>query len=90
MTELTLLTRDGCHLCDTMKTVVARVGRQHPVVLNEIDISTRPDLERQFGHDIPVLLDGDRVIARHRISSSQLVGALSLSSQTARDTKKGG
>ena len=88
MTELTLLTRDGCHLCDTMKNVVARVGQQYPIVLNEIDISTRPDLERQFGHDIPVLLDGNRLIARHRVSASQLVGALAPSSHATQ--KKGG
>lgn len=76
MTELTLLTRAGCHLCETMKTVVARVQRRHPIMLNEIDISARPDLEREFGNDIPVLMDGDQIIARHRISTSQLTAAL--------------
>lgn len=90
MTELTLLTRAGCHLCDTMKTVVTRVHRQYPIALNEIDISGQPDLEQKFGNDIPVLLSGDRIIARHRISTSQLVSALCLLSEPLSDTKKDG
>ena len=76
MTELALLTRDGCHLCQTMKTIIAHVQREHPLSLTEIDIGTRPDLEEQFGTQIPVLLRGDQVIARYRVASAQLVEAL--------------
>ena len=90
MTELTLLTRAGCHLCEAMKTVVARVQRRHPITLNEIDISARPDLEREFGNDIPVLMDGDQIIARHRISTSQLTAALVPPSELHTGTKKDG
>lgn len=90
MTELTLLTRAGCHLCEAMKTVVARVQRRHPITLNEIDISARPDLERKFGNDIPVLMDGDQIIARHRISTSQLTAALVPPSELHTGTRKGG
>ena len=59
-----------------MKTVVARVHRRYPIVVKEIDISGRPDLEREFGNDIPVLLNGHQIIARHRISASQLTAAI--------------
>jgi len=77
MTELTLVTRDGCHLCDAMKAVVAQVQRHRPVQLTEVDISTRPDLQRRYDTEIPVLLRGDHVIAQQRISVSQLIVALS-------------
>ena len=90
MTELTLLTRAGCHLCETMKTVVARVHRRYPIVVKEIDISGRPDLEREFGNDIPVLLNGHQIIARHRISASQLTAAIVSPSGSTADTKKDG
>ena len=76
MTQLTLLTRNGCHLCESMKTIVAHVRRAHPLTLTEIDIGTRPDLEEQFGTQIPVLLKGNQVIARYRVSTSQLIAAL--------------
>ena len=76
MTELTLLTRDGCHLCDEMKAAIAHFQFTHPMVVTEVDISTRPDLEHQFGTEIPVLLRGATVVARHRITEAQLVAAV--------------
>ena len=87
MTELTLLTRPGCHLCDAMKAIVAQVHARYPLVLHEIDISTEPELLRQHGNDIPVLLDGGRVLARHRISASQL--SVALSERSPAPTKNG-
>ena len=90
MTALTLLTRTGCHLCETMKMVVTQVERRYPIVLNEIDISVRPDLERKFGNDIPVLISGDQIIARHRISVSQLTAVLTLPSKPTAERKKDG
>jgi len=87
MTELTLLTRPGCHLCDAMKAIVAQVQAQFPLVLHEIDISAKPELVLQHGSDIPVLLDGDLVLARHRISAAQL--SLALSERSTAQTKNG-
>ena len=79
MTNLTLLTRDGCHLCDDMKAVVTRVQRIRPLTLREVDISTRPELKRRFGTEIPVLLRGDDVIARHHITERELLEKLDIS-----------
>ena len=73
MTELTLLTRGGCHLCGEMKAVITPLQRTHGIVLTEVDISTRPDLERRFGTEIPVLLRGTTLLARHRITKMQLL-----------------
>lgn len=73
-----------------MKMVVAQVDRRYPIVLNEIDISVRPDLERKFGNDIPVLISGDQIIARHRISVSQLTAVLTLPSKPTAERKKDG
>ena len=90
MAELTLYTRQGCHLCDIMKSVIDQAGLKHPIGLTEIDISIRPDLEENFGNDIPVLLCGNRILARHRISVSQLIVQLTVSSVAPRKTKKSG
>ena len=76
MTELTLLTRHGCHLCDVMKTVIATVQSHQPIHLTEIDIADHPDLEQRYGTEIPVLLCGDRVLARYRVSATQLLERL--------------
>src|SRR5262245_43907012 len=50
---LTLFSRPGCHLCDDMKAIVARVVRSRPEVsIEEVDISTDPALEAQYGTEI--------------------------------------
>ena len=76
MIQLTLLTREGCHLCDRMKAVVAKACETHPILLHEIDISTNQDLEKKFGMEIPVLMIKERVIASSRISVSSLLAWL--------------
>jgi hypothetical protein len=71
---LTIYSRPGCHLCDEMKAVVARVvrGSATPVTIDEIDISTDADLEARYGLEIPVLLIDGRKAAKYRIAEDAL------------------
>jgi hypothetical protein len=69
---LTLYSRPGCHLCDEMKTLVTHVARTIPIALEEIDISTDPALEAQYGLEIPVLLVEGRKAAKYRIGEEEL------------------
>ena len=74
MIALTIYSRPGCHLCDEMKTLVRRVVRSvtAPVTIEEIDISTDPDLEVRYGVEIPVLLVDGRKVAKYRVSEKEL------------------
>ena len=82
MLALTIYSRPGCHLCDDMKAVVDHVAkglaRAHaePIAIDEIDISTDPDLEARYGLEIPVLLVNGRKVAKYRISEEELVRVL--------------
>ncbi len=71
---LTLYSRPGCHLCDEMKAVVQRVTRTiaMPIAIHEVDISTDPDLESRYGLEIPVLLVGERKVAKYRVAEEEL------------------
>jgi len=82
---LTIYSRPGCHLCEEMKTVVARVARRVELTLHEIDISTDPALEQRFGLEIPVLLVGEKKIAKYRVTETELTRILA-----ARDGQSGG
>ena len=75
-TRLTLYSRDGCHLCEEMKTVVARVARRVELTLNEIDISTDPALDQRFGLEIPVLWVGGQKVAKYRVTETELTRIL--------------
>ena len=72
MNRLTLYSRPGCHLCDEMKAVVARLARSMPLTVEEIDISTDPELERLYGLEIPVLLVDGKKAAKYRVTEDAL------------------
>lgn len=76
MIRLTLYTRPGCHLCDTMKNVVDEVAREEPVTLREVDVTGDAGLERRFGTEVPVLAHGERVVARVRTTRAALLDSL--------------
>ena len=71
---LTIYSRPGCHLCDEMKAIVHRVAdaAKPPLAVEEIDISTDPDLEARYGLEIPVLLVDGRKIAKYRVTEEAL------------------
>ena len=78
MIALTLYSRPGCHLCDEMKTIVQRVARasSDAVTIDEIDISTDPDLEARYGLEIPVLLIDGKKTAKYRVTEEELTRIL--------------
>ena len=78
MIALTLYSRPGCHLCDEMKAVVRRAinSIQEPITLEEIDISTDPDLEARYGLEIPVLLVNGKKTAKYRLTDADIMRIL--------------
>ena len=74
MIVLTVYSRPGCHLCDEMKAVVQRVVHTEttPIQVEEIDISTDPELEARYGLEIPVLLVDGRKVAKYRVTDGDL------------------
>ena len=78
MIVLTLYSRPGCHLCEEMKAVVQRVARavDASIAVEEIDISTNPDLEARYGLEIPVLVVDGRKVAKYRVTEGELTRIL--------------
>jgi thiol-disulfide isomerase/thioredoxin len=73
--RLTIYSKPGCHLCDEMKSLVHRVVAQHsnePIAVDEIDISSDPDLLDRYGLEIPVLLIDGKKAAKYRVSEEAL------------------
>ena len=74
MIAITLYSRPGCHLCDDMKAIVARVVRvvSPSAIVEEIDISSDPDLESRYGTEIPVLMVNGKKAAKYRVTENAL------------------
>ena len=73
---ITIYSKPGCHLCEAMKALVERVGRRVLLQIEEIDISTDPELMRLYELEIPVLLIAGRKAAKYRISEEDLLRRL--------------
>ena len=71
--RLTIYSKPGCHLCDEMKAVVrSAIADRLDITVEEIDISTNPDLLDRYGVEIPVLMIDGRKAAKYRVSSEQI------------------
>ncbi len=80
-TDLTLLTKPGCHLCDEARTVVhdvtdALAAEGAAVRIVERSILDDPTLTAAFAHDIPVVFIGDAFHSRWRVDPATLEAAL--------------
>lgn len=65
---LTLYTRAGCHLCEQAEAgLQALAYRYEPV-----DVSGNPELEARYGHDVPVLALGERVLLKGVLGRGRL------------------
>ena len=75
--QLGLYTRKHCCLCDDMKRVIARVAAVVPLALNEIDVDSAPELQQQFGNEVPVLFIDGRKAFKYRVTERELRKKLS-------------
>ena len=66
MTRVVLYGKPGCCLCDEAREAVATVRASHPFDLDEVDVSTDPDLHHRYGERIPVVVvDGEELLEGH-------------------------
>jgi len=74
--RITLVTRPGCHLCDTARSTVRQVADELGVPWDEVSVDDDPALLERYAEQIPVtLVDG----ARHdywRVDADRLRAAL--------------
>lgn len=75
MIAITIYSRPGCHLCEDMKALVARVAGETATIA-EVDITSDPALEERYGLEIPVLMIDGRKVAKYRIDEAALQRAL--------------
>lgn len=70
--ELTLLTRAGCHLCATAAETVARIGAEAGLTPREVDVDTDPQLQAEYGDRVPVVLLNGREHSYFTVDAARL------------------
>jgi hypothetical protein len=74
---LTLLTRDGCGLCEELQKELLQFAATRPLPeLSVLDVDSIADLQRRYGHHIPVLLLDGIEVCRHRLDVAELARLL--------------
>lgn len=68
------LTREGCHLCDEARPILAKVAKGMNVSIDEVDIDGDDELTKRYGLRVPVILGThDRVLAEGVIDDRKLL-----------------
>ena len=66
VSRLTLLSREGCELCDEMLAELRAFCESRVIAFEIVDVDSDAQLRRRFGHRVPVLLlDGEAVCHGH-------------------------
>ncbi len=80
--ELTLIGRNGCHLCEVaqgdLAQVIARFAAEHPEAeysVNDLEIDQHPQYSG-YSDEIPVLLLNGRQLSFWRIDQDRVYAAL--------------
>ena len=70
--EVTMYTREGCHLCEEAKAAMAPLLLEFGAKLREVDIDDDPVLFERYTDDVPVIFIGGQLFAQHRIDQGLL------------------
>ena len=70
--ELILYTRRDCELCHEMEVVIGEVTPRFKAELQRVEIDGDPDLEAQFGIEVPVLFVNGRKAFKYRCTAREL------------------
>ena len=71
---LVVLSREGCGLCHEMLEALAELEREGVIpAVSLVDVDSDPDLQRQFGLKVPVLLLDGSVICHYTLNSKELL-----------------
>jgi glutaredoxin len=76
--EITLYTREGCHLCEEAKAAILPLVSEFGATFREVDIDDEPLLHDRYTNDVPVVFLGSKMVAQHRLDPAQLRRQLQL------------
>ena len=75
--RLTLITRPGCHLCETAREAIARVAAVAGEEWAELDVTEDLEREREYGDRVPVVLLDGKEHGYWRVEEERLLRDLS-------------
>src|SRR5262245_36220295 len=69
--QIEIYSRPGCHLCDEAKAVIEKVQLRFDFEVCVINVETDPELEKQYGEQIPVVLINGNKAFKYRVDEAE-------------------
>lgn len=69
--QVTLYSKPGCHLCEEMKSEIAKADCAEAFDLKEVNIETDATLFARYRFDIPVLTINGLEVFKHRLRARE-------------------
>lgn len=73
---VTLISVEGCHLCDSARNVINAVRKSVSVDFREVKIDEQHSWYPRYSEKVPVVIVNNKEIACWRVSASQLLDSL--------------
>ena len=73
---LTLYGRRYCHLCDDMIAALQPLQSRFHFEVQVVDVDSNPELERQYGEKVPVLVLGTEELCHYFLDTATVTAAL--------------
>ncbi|MEL4503721.1 glutaredoxin family protein [Luteococcus sp. H138] len=74
--DVLLLTRQGCHLCELAEPVVQEVCRAHDASITTLDVDSDEHLRARYTDHVPVLYVRGRLLDYWQVDAGRLQRAL--------------
>jgi glutaredoxin len=74
--SVTLITRIGCHLCETAEGLLRRLSGELGFAYEEVDVDGSPELKDEYSDRVPVILLDGREHGYWRVEEARLRKAL--------------
>ena len=69
--ELTLMSRDYCHLCHDMELALKPLADEFGASLTVLDVDADPALEARYDELVPVLLHGETELCHYFLDEAK-------------------
>ena len=76
MTQLKVYIRQGCHLCDDLLAQLQQLKSEYSFEFQTIDVDSHPELVKQHGTKVPIVMFGDREICHYFLDQASLIEIL--------------
>ncbi|HLM56974.1 MAG TPA: glutaredoxin family protein [Pyrinomonadaceae bacterium] len=64
-------TKPGCHLCESALGEIKRAACAGLYTFEEVNVLSDPELQRRYGHDIPVVTINGVHAFKHRLTAEE-------------------